>query len=66
MLAGKSAGDLPAAQTKDAVVVDSSKADFKEVVPGVSKALLWGDPDKGPYATFTRLVAGQNNPLPVK
>jgi quercetin dioxygenase-like cupin family protein len=32
-------------------------------VPGVSKAPLWGDPDKGPYGAFTRFVAGHSNPL---
>ena len=34
---------------KDLVFVSADKAEFKEVVPGVSKAVLWSDHDKGPY-----------------
>jgi hypothetical protein len=40
------------------IVVSADKAIFKEVVPGVSKAVLWGDPDKGPYGAFTKFVPG--------
>ena len=43
--------------------VDSSKAEFEEVVPGVSKTTLWGDPDEGPYGTFTKFKAGLKVPL---
>ena len=32
---------------KDATFVDSKKANFKEVVPGVKKVVLWGDHDAG-------------------
>jgi hypothetical protein len=28
------------------------------VVPGVSKAVLWGDDDKGPYGAFTKFTPG--------
>ena len=48
---------------KDAVFVDSKKAEFKEVVPGVKKAVLWGDHDAGPYGAFTRFAPGVKNPL---
>lgn len=54
---------IATAQTKDIVVVDSSKADYKEVMAGVSKAVLWGDPDKGPYGAFTRFAPGHKNSL---
>jgi mannose-6-phosphate isomerase-like protein (cupin superfamily) len=43
---------------KDLIFVSADKAKFKEVVPGVSKAVLWGDPDMGPYGAFTKLAPG--------
>jgi hypothetical protein len=52
-----------ATEPKEALLVDSAKATYKEVVPGVSKALLWGDPDKGPYGAFTKFKPGHVNPL---
>lgn len=36
---------------------------FSEVIPGVSKAVLWGDPGKGPYATLTKFAKGTKNAL---
>jgi mannose-6-phosphate isomerase-like protein (cupin superfamily) len=41
---------------KELIFVPADKAKFKEVVPGVSKAILWGDYDKGPYGAFTKFV----------
>jgi len=38
--------------------VPADKAIFKEVVRGVSKAVLWGDHDKGPYGAFTKFAPG--------
>lgn len=53
-----------AAEGQKAIVhIDSGKVTFKEVAPGVSKVVLWGDPDKGPYGAFTRFAAGVNNGL---
>lgn len=49
---------LEFAQSQEVIFVPDEKADFKEVVPGVSKALLWGDDDKGPYGAFTKFVPG--------
>lgn len=37
--------------------------EFKEVVPGVRKATLWGDDAKGPYGAFTKFAAGHKNAL---
>lgn len=37
------------------------EAKFEEVVPGVSKAALWGDHDEGPYGAFTRFEPGTDN-----
>ena len=48
---------------KEPVLVDSGSADFKEIVPGVRKKILWGDHDKGPYGAFTRFDPGLTNPL---
>ena len=57
-------GSIVAAQAaKDVVVVDSATAQYKEVVAGVSKAAVWGDPVKGPYGAFTRFKPGVNNAL---
>lgn len=57
-------GSIVTAQAaKDVMVVDSATAQYKEVVPGVSKAALWGDPVKGPYGAFTQFKPGVNNAL---
>lgn len=40
------------------VVMMAGQMQFKEMAPGVSKAVLWGDPAKGPYATITRFSKG--------
>ena len=47
---------------KEPVFVESGKAEFKEVVPGVKKKILWGN-DDGPYGAFTKFNPGQTNPL---
>ncbi|MBI4548480.1 MAG: DUF4437 domain-containing protein [Ignavibacteriae bacterium] len=43
---------------KELTYVSADEAKFKEVVPGVTKAVLWEDPDKGSYGAFTKFVAG--------
>lgn len=43
--------------------VDSAKATYKELVPGVSVAVLWGDMDKGPYGAFVKFVPGHSDAL---
>lgn len=43
---------------KTLIFVPADKATFKEVAPGLSKALLWGDDHKGPYGAFTKFVPG--------
>ena len=40
-------------------------AKFQEMRPGVSKAVLWGDPSKGAYGTYTRYAPGHRDPLHV-
>ena len=48
---------------KELKFVSSDDAKFVEVVPGVSKVVLRGDPEKGAYAAFTKFAPGQNNGL---
>jgi hypothetical protein len=43
---------------KGATYATADQASYKEVVPGVSRAVLWGNPDKGPYGAFTKFKAG--------
>jgi len=43
-------------KTKPVIFGSPDEAKFKEVVPGVSRAVLWGNPDKGPYGGFTKFV----------
>jgi quercetin dioxygenase-like cupin family protein len=57
-----SLGAAVAQGKKEAVFVESGKAEFKEVVPGVKKKILWGN-DDGPYGAFTKFNPGQTNPL---
>ena len=50
-----------ATKAKKVVYVSSDKADFKEMAHGnggVSMAVIWGDPDKGAHATFTKFKPG--------
>jgi hypothetical protein len=56
-------GAAAAQGQKAAVHVDSAKATYKELAPGASAALLWGDMDKGPYSAFTKFVPGASFPL---
>jgi len=43
---------------KELIFVSADRAEFKEVLPGVSKALIWGNDQTGPYGAFTRFVPG--------
>jgi quercetin dioxygenase-like cupin family protein len=45
------------------VVMTADQMQFKEVMPGVSKATLWGDPAKGSYAAITRFSKGFKTPM---
>jgi quercetin dioxygenase-like cupin family protein len=38
--------------------VPASQMHFTEAMPGISKAVLWGDPAKGPYGAITRFTKG--------
>jgi quercetin dioxygenase-like cupin family protein len=57
------AQDKKASSTKkkSVIYVTADKAKFKESpapAAGVSMAVLWGDPDKGPHATYTKFAPG--------
>jgi quercetin dioxygenase-like cupin family protein len=58
-----SLGVAVAQSKKEPVFVESEKAEFKEVVPGVKKKILWGNHDVGPYGAFTKFDPGLTNPL---
>ena len=58
-----SLGVAAAQSKKEPVFVESGKAEFKEIVPGVKKKILWGNHDKGPYGAFTKFDPGLTNPL---
>jgi quercetin dioxygenase-like cupin family protein len=51
-------GEEEQPKKKEPIFVSADEANFKEAVPGVSKAVLWGDPDKGPYGAFTKFETG--------
>jgi quercetin dioxygenase-like cupin family protein len=40
------------------VVMPAGQMQFKEIVPGATRAVLWGDPDKGAHAAVTRFTKG--------
>jgi quercetin dioxygenase-like cupin family protein len=43
---------------KELIYVSAENATFKEAMPGVSIADLWGDRDKGAHGTFTKFAPG--------
>lgn len=56
----------PSAQTpalREVVVVSPEKAEFKEVMPGISRAIIVGNPEKGPYRAFTKFEPGVSHEL---
>src|SRR5262245_46357165 len=44
-------------------VVSSEKAEYKEAVPGVSRAIISGDPATGAYKAFTKFAPGVTHPM---
>ena len=48
---------------KSVMLVDSATATYKPLKTGASRATVWGDPEKGPHAAFTKFDAGANHAL---
>src|SRR5438309_10826306 len=55
---GLAQGQTTQAAKKELLFVSSSQAKFTGLMPGVSQAVVWGDPDKGAYGSFTKFVPG--------
>lgn len=53
-----SIGFLYGAADKAVIFATADSAKFTEVVPGVSRAALWGDDKIGPYGAFTKFTPG--------
>ncbi len=51
-------GKTTKSKTKEVVYVSSNSATFTEKFPGVSMAVLWGNPDKAAHGTFTKFAPG--------
>ena len=54
----KKSTETKSTEKKDVIYVSSEQAEYKERMPGVSMAPLWGDMEKGGYGTFTKFVPG--------
>ncbi len=48
---------------KEPVVVSPDEGDYQRVAPGITRRVLWGNPEKGSYAAFTRFAPGLKNAL---
>ncbi|HEX9443577.1 MAG TPA: cupin domain-containing protein [Candidatus Binatia bacterium] len=46
---------------KPVIFANPDDAKYKDVAPGVSRAVLWGNPDKGPYGAYTKFKPGADN-----
>lgn len=57
------AGAAAAKMKSKAVFMPAEKMAFKALVPGVTRAVLWGDPDQGAHGTLTRFAAGTKHAL---
>lgn len=51
-------GQQDQAQGKAVIFASSSKAAFKDAMPRVSNAFVWGDTVTGPFGSFTRFAPG--------
>ncbi len=53
-------GQTKHAAVKKVVFASAEKAEYKQMgaAQGVTQAVIWGDPDKGAHATFTKFVPG--------
>lgn len=49
---------VEAVQPKTIVVASPDKGTYTEMVPGVTRSVVWGDPTKGAHATYTKFSPG--------
>ncbi len=47
-------------KNKPVVFAAPDEAKYNDVVPGVSRAVLWGNADKGPYGAYTKFKPGMD------
>src|SRR6266571_6925553 len=45
-------------KTRQVIYLSSDAATYKERFPGVSMAVVWGDPDRGAHGMFTKFAPG--------
>jgi len=43
---------------KETIFVSADKVVFEQVIPGASRATIWGDPNTGSHGAFTKFVPG--------
>ena len=55
---GVAQGQQRQPEKKALIFVPADKATFKDMTPGVSKAVVWGEDHKGPYGAFTKFKPG--------
>jgi len=53
-------GRVQGQQDQKVIFESASKAKFEERMKGVSMAVIWGDPNSGAHATFTKFVPGHD------
>jgi quercetin dioxygenase-like cupin family protein len=51
-------GRVQGQQDQKVIFVAADKASFREMGQGVTMAPIWGDPDQGAHATFTKFKPG--------
>jgi quercetin dioxygenase-like cupin family protein len=57
-----SLGRVQGQKSGDKVIfVSSANAGFKATSKGVSEAVIWGDPNEGAHATFSKFAPAQDN-----
>jgi quercetin dioxygenase-like cupin family protein len=54
-------GKAETGKSKEVIYASSETATYTGKVPGVTMAVLWGDPDKGRHGAFTKFAPGQDN-----
>ncbi len=47
---------------KEAVIRPANELNFEEIGPGISKVILWGNPETGPYGALVRWAEAHRNP----